>query len=108
MEALHLCEAVDLVQVVESVSWRGVRIVPERGSKKGTPAAFPPSPRGTVLRLGPREALLGCTEMCKACTSVDPYFRLRARSTPGLSALVRHAGHGPWDDTVLSRVFGAV
>ena len=26
MEALHLCEAVDLIQVVEDVPWRGVRI----------------------------------------------------------------------------------
>jgi hypothetical protein len=26
MEALHLCEAVDLIQVVEDVGWRGVRI----------------------------------------------------------------------------------
>src|SRR4029434_7866384 len=41
MEALHLCEAVDLVQVVEGVSWRGARIVPERGGNKGTPAAYP-------------------------------------------------------------------
>ena len=41
MEALHLCEAVDLVQVVEHVDWRGVQI--DRGShgRKGRPARFP-------------------------------------------------------------------
>jgi hypothetical protein len=35
MEALHLCEAVDLVQVVEDVSWRGVRIENTGRAKKG-------------------------------------------------------------------------
>ena len=35
MEALHLCEAANLIQVVEDVGWRGVRIErdPEGGSK---------------------------------------------------------------------------
>ena len=41
MEALHLCEAVDLVQVVEDVGLRGVLINGDGGAKKGTPAAFP-------------------------------------------------------------------
>ena len=34
MEALHLCEAVDLVQVVEEVGWRGVQIHGTRNQKK--------------------------------------------------------------------------
>src|SRR6185369_8142333 len=42
MEALHLCEAVDLVQVVESVSWKGVRVAADRtNGNKGVPAAYP-------------------------------------------------------------------
>jgi hypothetical protein len=57
MEALHLCEAVDLVQVVEDVAWPGVRIDGSGGAKKGRPAAFPVS-RGALLGLGPRDALL--------------------------------------------------
>jgi hypothetical protein len=49
MEALHLCEAVDLVQVVEDVGWRGVRVDRgQDGHKKGKPTAFPIS-RGTSL-----------------------------------------------------------
>lgn len=56
MEALHLCEAVDLIQVVEDVGWRGVRME-RRGSGKGGPTAFPVS-RGTLIGLGPRDALL--------------------------------------------------
>jgi hypothetical protein len=58
MEALHLCEAVDLVQVVENVGWRGVRIDGRAGDAKGKPTAFPVS-RGTVVGIGAREALPG-------------------------------------------------
>ena len=49
MEALNPCEAVDLIQVVEDVGWRGVRIdgARERFKKKGFPASYPVS-RGTV------------------------------------------------------------
>ena len=42
MEALHLCEAVDLVQVVEDVGWRGVRI---DGERVATRRASPPPSR---------------------------------------------------------------
>ena len=97
MEALHLCEAVDLVQVVEDVGWRGVRIDPDpNGEIKGKAAAFPVS-RGTVVGLGPREALLWTHG---DVTGVTPrsYFK-GSRSTPRPVRLVRHAGHGPWDDT---------
>ena len=58
MEALHLCEAVDLIQVVEDVSWRGVRI--DRGSgstSKGDPASYPVA-RGTLIDLDGKSSLL--------------------------------------------------
>jgi len=98
MEALHLCEAVDLVQVVEDVGWRGVRIDHGRGdSKKGEPAAFPVS-RGTVIGLGPREALLWTHGDVRGIGARASYFQ-GARSTPRPLRLVRHAGHGPWDET---------
>src|SRR5271166_5899809 len=98
MEALHLCEAVDLVQVVEDVGWRGVRVDHgAHGTKKGTPAAFPVS-RGTVISLGPREALLWTHGNVQGVSERDSYFQ-GARSTPRPVRLVRHAGHGPWDDT---------
>ena len=98
MEALHLCEAVDLVQVVEDVGWRGVRMDKDRNRKvKGAPAAFPVA-RGTVVGLGPREALLWTHGDVQGITSRS-YFQ-GARSTPRPVRLVRHAGHGPWDDTI--------
>ena len=96
MEALHLCEAVNLVQVVEDVGWRGIRI-DAGGAKKGTPTAFPVS-RGTLIGLGPREALLWTHGDVRGIAERGSYF-LGARSTPRPIRLVRHAGHGPWDDT---------
>ena len=95
MEALRVCEAVDLVQVVEHVDWRGVRI-DGRGNAKGSPAAFP-VPRGTVLPVGDREALLWNHGDTWGVTARS-YFQ-GSRSTPRPLRLVRHAGHGSWDDT---------
>jgi hypothetical protein len=97
MEAFHLCEAVDLVQVVEDFGWRGVRIDAGSDAKKGDPAAFPVA-RGTVIGLGPREALLWTHGDVKGISGRKSYFQ-GARSTPRPVRLVRHAGHGQWDDT---------
>ena len=90
MEALRACDAVDLVQVVEHVDWRGVRI-DGRGRAKGDPAAFPVS-RGTILPIGDREALLWNHGDAKGVTARS-YFQ-GSRSTPRPLRLVRHAGHG--------------
>jgi hypothetical protein len=101
MEAFHLCEAVDLVQVVEDVGWRGVRIERDRdGGAKGRAAAFPVS-RGTLISLGARECLLWMHGDVKGVSERGSYFQ-GARSTPRPIRLVRHAGHGPWDDTAQS------
>ena len=98
MEALHLCEEVDLIQVVEDVGWRGIHIDSEHKSKrKGNPTAFP-VPRGTVIGLGPREALLWIHGDVKGIGNRGHYFQ-GSRSTPRPVRLVRHAGHGPWDDS---------
>ena len=97
MEALHLCEAVDLIQIIEDVAWRGVRIDQNPRAQKGIPANFPVS-RGTVLGLGPREALVWTHGNVDGITNRS--FFQGGRSTPRPIRLVRHAGHGPWDDTV--------
>jgi hypothetical protein len=98
MEALHLCEAVDLIQVVEDVGWRGVRIDsgPE-GARKGVATAFP-VPRGTVIALSSREALLWTHGDVQGIGKRGSYFQ-GSRGTPRPVRLVRHAGHGSWDDT---------
>ncbi len=97
MEALHLCETVDLVQIVEDVGWRGIRVDSDDGATKGKPAAFPVS-RGTLIGIGPREALLWTHGDVRGISERGAYFQ-GGRSTPRPVRLVRHAGHGPWDDT---------
>lgn len=99
MEALHLCEAVDLVQVVEKVGWRGVQIKGARNAKKGEPTAFPVS-RGTLLSIAPREALLWTHGSVQGIGQRE-YFQ-GGRSTPRPLRLVRHAGHGPWDESAFA------
>lgn len=95
MEAFHLCESVDLVQVVEDVGWRGV--LHEQPRVKGEPqAAMYPVTRGTLLGLGPFDALLW-THGAVAGISNRPYFQ-GSRGTPRPIRLIRHAGHGTWDD----------
>ena len=99
MQAFHLCEAVDLVQVVEDVGWRGVRIEHGRiSTRKGAPTAYPVS-RGTVVGIGAREALLWSHGDVHGISERGGSYYQGGRSTPRPSRLVRHAGHGPWDDT---------
>jgi len=104
LEALHLCEAVDLVQVVEDVGWRGTRIEHGRtGSSKGTAASFPVS-RGSLSHLGPRDTLLWTHGDVVGVGRRGSYFQ-GSRSTPRPVRLVRHAGHGTWEATA-SAVLG--
>jgi hypothetical protein len=101
MEALYLCESVDLVQVVENVSWRGVRIERDKSNpKKGRPDRYPVA-RGTLIGLGPKEALLWMHGNVEGVNPKGSYFQ-GARSTPRPIRLVRHAGHGPWDESAKS------
>ena len=64
LEALHLCEAVELIQIVEDVSWRGALIdaADPKRDPKGSAAPYPVQ-RGTLLGLSPMEALLWTTAM---------------------------------------------
>lgn len=101
MEAMHLCKAIDLVQVVDRVAWRGVRIDQSReGERKGHATPFPVT-RGTVVGLSDREALLWMHGDVDGIKDRGSYFK-GSRGTPTPIRLVRHAGHGPWDDTARS------
>lgn len=94
MEAFHLCEAVDLVQLIEDVGWRGVQFDTIGAKREAT--SFPVA-RGSVVQLGPREALLWLHGSVDGIDVKGPYFQGK-RSTPQPIKLVRHAGHGPWDE----------
>ena len=101
MDAFHVCEAIDLVQVVEDVGWRGVRLdAPRSGSSKGIAARFPVS-RGTLIGIGPYEALLWTHGNVSNIAKAGSYFK-GSRSTPRPIKLVRHVGHGSWHDTTQS------
>lgn len=95
-EALPLCEAVDLIQVVEDVGWRGARWERDQANPRGNAAAFPVK-RGSLIGLSGREALLW---MHGAVEGLGPktYFQGQ-RGTPRPIRLIRHAGHGTWDDS---------
>jgi len=97
MEAMHLCEAVDLLQIVQGVAWRGVKIEATKGAKKGIPAAFPVA-RGTLADIGPRESLLWTHGDVDGIANRGSYFQ-GSRGTPRPLGIVRHAGHGSWDDS---------
>lgn len=96
MEALHLCESIELTQVVSDVGWRGARI--NSGIGNGASDATPfPVPRGSLLGLSGREALLWTHGDAMGIVEKGSYFQ-GEKSTPRPIRLVRHAGHGPWDD----------
>jgi hypothetical protein len=95
MDALHICEAVDLIQVVEDVGWRAAQIQHKQGDAKGEASAYPVQ-RGSLLNLGPYEALLWTHGNVRGIGKRE-YFQ-GSRSTPRPIRLVRHAGHGTWHD----------
>jgi len=97
MEALHLCESVDLIQIIEDVQWRGIKVDSVAGRKKGESAPYPVS-RGTLININPYEALLWTHGEVSGIDGRRPYFQ-GARSTPQPIRLVRHAGHGSWDES---------
>lgn len=104
LEALHLCEAVDLIQIVDESSWRGVLIeAPQRSQRdsKGQVSAFPVR-RGTLVGLSQMEALLWTHGDVRGIADQGRAYFQGARSTPRPIRLVRHAGHGPWDDSALA------
>jgi len=97
MDALHLCEAVDLMQIVSDTGWRGVRVDGGAGAAKGMAAGYPVQ-RGSLIGISQNEALLWTHGDVPEISPGKAYFQ-GARSTPRPIKLVRHAGHGPWDDT---------
>ncbi|MBS3648670.1 hypothetical protein KEU06_08505 [Pseudaminobacter sp. 19-2017] len=100
MEALHLCEAVDLVQVVADAAWRGIRIDRPKQGAKGQPAGYPVA-RGSLVGLSERECLLWMHGDVRGISDRGSYFQ-GGRSTPRPIRLVRHAGHGSWHETAVS------
>lgn len=58
-----------------------------------------PVARGTVIGIGPREALLWIHGDVRDVTQRGRSYFKGSRSTPRPVRLVRHVGHGSWDET---------
>ena len=97
LEALHLCDDVHLIQIAEDIGWRGVKFDRLGGTPGVRPAPFPVD-RGTLVGLGPRQALLWTHGDVRGINNNHSFFK-GARGTPRPLQLIRHAGHGPWDDS---------
>lgn len=94
-DALKATEGIDLLQIQQSHSWKGVLIDPPRDAKssKGSPANYPIH-RGSYLQLSGTETLLwtqGDTPM-----GGKSYFQ-GGKGIPSPLLLRRFAGHGSWD-----------
>jgi hypothetical protein len=98
-DALGHIATVDLIQIKQDAGWRGVRIDPPApdSPRGGTPARYPLE-RGTMLPLGPTEALLWTAGDAPDATGGRSYFK-EGKAIPEPIMLVRHAGHGGWEDT---------
>lgn len=92
MDALHICDAVDLIQIVQDSGWKGINF-----TSKGKPTLFPVT-RGTVIGFNPYESLLWTHGNVQDIEPNRSYFK-GSRSTPSPLRLIRHAGEGPWNDT---------
>jgi hypothetical protein len=91
------------VQIVDDVSWRGA-LIDQGGAgpeTKHEPAAYPVR-RGTLVGLGHMEALLWTHGDVRGIADNGRAYFQGARSTPRPIRLIRHAGHGPWDDCARS------
>ena len=91
-------EGLDLVQIKQDVSWRGVLIDPPRGGKdqKGRPALYP-CRRGTYLQLSGRDVLLWTQGNAPTAVGGRDFYK-EGKGIPSPLMLTRYAGHGAWDE----------
>lgn len=91
-DALHGTESIDLVQVQQDTSWRGIHQEVE-----GAPSNYP-CVRGTYLPLGGREVLLWTQGNAPSAVGGANFFK-EGKSIPQPLLLTRFAGHGGWEDS---------
>lgn len=91
-------EGLDLVQIKQSVGWRGVLIDPPKSpsSEKGTASAYPVQ-RGTYLQLSGRDVLLWTQGNAPTAVGGKNFYK-EGKGIPSPLLLTRFAGHGAWDE----------
>lgn len=88
----------DLIQIQQDVSWRGVLIDPPkmRDSRKGLPARYPVA-RGTYLPLSGRDVLLWTQGNARSAVGGKDFYK-EGKGIPSPLMVTRHAGHGGWEE----------
>lgn len=99
-DAWSSCGEIDLYQIQQDTSWRGILIDPPRtaGQKTGTPAAYPCS-RGTYFQLDTRELLVWTQGNVPKAVGGKNFYK-EGKGIPHPLLLKRFAGHGGWDEQV--------
>jgi hypothetical protein len=97
-DAWRSSEGLELVQVQQDVTWRGVRIdaPQEVGGRKGTAALYPVE-RGSYIQIGGREVLVWTQGNAPAAVGGRNYYK-EGKGIPSPLVLRRFAGHGSWHE----------
>jgi len=95
-DAFPVCESIDLIQVQQEVSWRGVLLNKPTmfGLRKGEPSGYPIN-RGTAVLLDGRSALLWTQGNAPTAVGGRDFYK-EGKGIPMPLLLHRFAGHGPW------------
>lgn len=97
-DALRASAGIDLIQIQQDTSWRGLLIEAPRGTQtKGTPGMYPLL-RGSYLPLSGRETLLWTQGDVPSAAGGKHYFK-EGKGIPAPLVLRRFAGHGGWDQS---------
>lgn len=97
-DAWRSAEGLELVQVQDSVSWRGIQLDPPTGGQlKGQISSYPVF-RGTYQVLGTRELLLWTQGNAPTAVGGKNFFK-EGKGIPGPILLKRFAGQGGWAES---------
>lgn len=95
-DALGSVSDVELIQVQDGVSWRGVALRHGGEKQPAQPEGYPVI-RGSHVVVGGRDALLWTQGNAKHAVGGRDYFK-EGKGIPAPLMLVRHAGSSPWID----------
>ncbi len=95
-DAWRSAEGMELIQVQQDTLWRGIQMVPARNGKP-EPDSYP-CHRGCYVTIGSRDVLLWTQGNAPSAALGKGNFYKEGKGIPSPLLLVRHAGHGGWDE----------
>lgn len=97
-DAWRASDGLELIQVQQDSLWRGIKIgQPKGGGSKGQAARYP-CDRGSILQIGPREALFWTQGNAPTSVGGQDFFK-EGKGIPSPLLLSRYAGHGSWHES---------